>query len=619
MPDNIQVLFPGAMEYNSSMLRKIVKHTEHPHIQCNVMQTSFDLPGAYMFSPNDGDAGYGTEIKIKTGEHLFMRVRSFLNHSEINGRAFQPMIPGERREVLIILTHHERPRQLGVFHMLTAYYPSFENNTNHRNNQQTAGVSSLNVYPLILANHFQRNTIRQSIENKVCVFMSSCNVLANSQLQLRKGLHWNTIVQWYANIEKLTYYEPHLMMQMSDKKYEQMNDVANKKVFRHVMQEYQHPTTSESKSYTMTPDASIVKHGRFASLACEHATLSAVLDMRASGAMGGLRLPMFEDPSLFPTYLTMCVFFAANPSMYGMCVVTKDDCFAAETIMQEYTSLTMDCRVGQSHLSAAEQCLLQAINCYKSTSENFPREKDSVPFSAHHMQRQGIALCIELCSIQSNSVDCSASDALIELLGKDVYNAAQEDTGCACTAHVVGRLRNAGVVGGERHNISRSMRASTRNGLIREVVSMMVRVNEWISTGIFNMRRISRENTAMETATMGHFWNFEAATSACASMRKMMELGPAQLVTNACFMCFPTHTEAKIKCGDCHTEFSFTDTLDRSRISTCGECSVYFCNDCYEKKVDLLSHTCGGGPPSNRFVVSNKKLWYCKFCSSKLK
>jgi len=617
--DNMQMIYPGVFEYDSSLLRRIVEPTEHHNIQCSVLETNFDLPGTSMFSPNDGGAAYGTELKLKTGEHMFLRVRSFLNHCEVNGRAFEPMMPGERREVLIVLMHHERPRQCGVFHMLVAYYPSFKDAPNHHNKQQTAGVSSLNVYPLVLANQFFRNTKRQSIQNKLCVFMSSCNVVTSNGIELRKGLHWNTLVQWYANVEKLTYYDPQLMMQMSDRHYENLSSVCYKKLLRHATQEYQHPTVGVAEGNALPPDVSIVRNGRFASLACEQATLASMLDIKTSGALDGIRLPMFEDPSLFPMYLTMCVFFAANPSMYGMCSVTNDDCFAAETVLQEYTSLTTYCRVEQSNMSAAEQCLLQAVDCYKSASKSCTLSNDSVPFSAHHMQRQGIALCIELCSIQSSAEESSENAALIELLGKDVYNTAQEDIGCACTSHVVSRMRNAGVVGGERHDVYRCMRASTQNDLIRELVSTMVKVNDWVSTGIYNMRRISRENTPMETATMGHFWNFEAATTACGSMRRMMESGPLDLVSQASFVCMPTHPDAKVTCGDCSERFSLTDTLARSRIATCGQCDVYFCNCCYERKVCLLSHVSGGNPLSNRFATENKKLWYCKFCASKLK
>ena len=617
--DNVQMLYPGVLKYSSDLLRRIVAPTEHDHIQCSVLETNFDLPGTCMFSPNDGGGTYGTELKLDTGEHMFLRVRSFLNHCEVNGRAFEQMVPGERREVTIILMHHERPRQCGVFRMLVAYYPSFNDTTKHQNQQQSAGVSSLNVYPLVLANQFFRNTKRQSIQNKLCIFMSSCNVVTSTGIELRKGLHWNTLVQWYANVDKLAYYEPQLMMQMSDRHYENVNGVSYKKLLRHVMQEYQHPTTDVAECDALPPPARIIRNGRFASMACEQATLASMLDIKTSGALDGLRLPMFEDPSLFPIYLTICVFFAANPSMYGMCSVTNDDCVAAETVIQEYTSLTMDCRVGQSKVSAAEQCLLQAVDCYRSASQSCTLSNDNVPFSAHHMQRQGIALCIELCSIQSSAEERSENAALVELLGKDVYNAAQEETGCACTAHMVSRLRNAGVVGGERHDISRCMRASTRNDLVRELVSTMVKVNEWISTGIYNMRRISTENTPMETATMGHFWNFDAATTACGSMRRMMESGPLELVARASFICMPTHRNAKLTCGDCSERFSLTDALARSRIAACGQCAVYFCNCCYERKVQLLSHVNGGGPLSTRFVLENNKLWYCKFCASKLK
>ena len=101
--DNMQMIYPGVFEYDSSLLRRIVEPTEHDHIQCSVLETNFDLPGTCMFSPNDGGGTYGTELKLDTGEHMFLRVRSFLNHCEVNGRAFEQMVPGERREVTIIL------------------------------------------------------------------------------------------------------------------------------------------------------------------------------------------------------------------------------------------------------------------------------------------------------------------------------------------------------------------------------------------------------------------------------------------------------------------------------------------------------------------------------------
>jgi hypothetical protein len=148
----------------------------------------------------------------------------------------------------------------------------------------------------------------------------------------------------------------------------------------------------------------------------------------------------------------------------------------------------------------------------------------------------------------------------------------------------------------------------------------MVNVNEWISTGVFNMRRVSRENTPMETATMGYFWNFDGASSACVAMRTMLQDGPTELVRGSCnCVSMPTHKKSTLTCGDCAARFTLPATLARSRLATCGECAVYFCTDCYDRKVQVLSHVSGGTPVSNKFVIDNRKLWHCRVCVSRIK
>jgi hypothetical protein len=655
--DNLHDLFTQFDQSDLPKLSNLIKPVMQDYILCSKLVTTFELDGMFMFQSNGLD-GFGPPVKLKTGESLYVRVRSFIRHSPVSGRAFEELVPGERREIQFVLTRYTRPLQDGTFHMLVAHYPIFTSAKLCPAAISHHGVFGLNGAPIVLPDAFERGNRKVSIHNRTCLFMSSCNVINGTAVKLMKGLHRNTLVQWYAGVARPTIYDNMIMMQLETRKYDDVMSASRSKITRMFEKSGEHDVPDETvhafcrsrdpilkTSYVdhasdrddtdpncnATTDERVYMCEQMASLACENATLNAFLDMHASQAMQGLRVPFFRDPTTFPLYTAVCLFLAAKPSLYGVCPVSNEVCIAVSKITDECEILTTKYGSNGCGLMAIEQCLVQAIEGYTSTISlqrtsngksstsrtpgNEPKKADMVPFTAHHMQRQGIAMCVELLGLQPSSYE---PDFLVSEFTRECVNTAHEQIGCAVAKCSITRARESGVLGGCTHHTSSALRASTKNDMMRTLVRMIVDVNGWIESGIYDSVRVSKENSQSESALVGQNINFEASRQACHTIRMMLERGPHELTNSSCFLCYPVKRSTRPTCGECKQQFSFLDTVMRSRFSCCGECNVWFCSACYESKVQALVHGCGG-VPKVEYAVANSRLWHCTYCVSRVK
>lgn len=614
--DTIEDLFQSTAEFDIEGMTRMFDAMNVPGAIHNIMTTNFELEPAHLFSPEMG--GFGESIRLKTGEQMFLRVRSFMKHSAVRGRAFETLVVGEKREISVVLMRHEKPRQLGTMNVLFAHLPPFPTNRSTLM-QTTGGVFGLNTCPIVLIDRFKRNLTQsiQSIQNCPCLFLGTSNVVApNGSASLRKGPQWLSIVQWFAGVHNINLHKVGIVSNYTERAYDDMSTSSCHKVIRHLEKERTHPTGNPSSSSSgqinvekrNAPDVEVIKFGKLASLTCEFASLCGLVDLVTSGTLDGLRLQFFNKPTLFPLYVSMCVLLAGRPELYGFAAPTPDDQYATSQVIAEYVSATYSCTNYKSDLSALEQLL---FSCDISSRE--------MPSGVVHMQRQGIALCSELCGLPSQELINSDTEAMQNFLGGDVLGTALEDVLCASISNVSETARAKNVVGGERGEPPRQLRSSHKSAILREVITTMVNTNEWIATGIFKMTRMSRENSEIEDATIGVQYNYDASTNAKTFVAQYYEHGPAVLTNNACFLSIPITTNTLLECGECSEMFRATNTLTRSRFCACGNCSVFFCNNCYASKVSALFVASGGKVPETLLAIKTPKLWHCRFCSSKLK
>ena len=88
------------------------------HVETVLFHTPYELPEFSVFDPDS--AGLGRFAYLRTGERLYVRVRSFFGSSEVKGRALEPISFGEKREISLFLTSIMNPFKLGSVKIVIA-------------------------------------------------------------------------------------------------------------------------------------------------------------------------------------------------------------------------------------------------------------------------------------------------------------------------------------------------------------------------------------------------------------------------------------------------------------------------------------------------------------------
>lgn len=615
------------------------------HVETVLFHTPYELPEFSVFDPDA--AGLGRFAYLRTGERLYVRVRSFFGSSEVQGRALEPICFGEKREISLFLTSILNPFKLGSVKIVVADWLTNEEIDPLRGTPPrvfrapSQAVYGVSVAPLVLLDNFAaKNKKMVSIGGYEALWSGSTTVIeawdtmrdCALRTSVQRGISNNNLAEWVAGVAKRSKVDLSLVYECSGSTLEQVVIKSAKKIQRVIDERQAHPPTDGVVETIRTVSGAM----RLANYYLEHATLLGMVDLLARDTFKGLGLSIFNIPTKFPLFLTTCVFLAAFPELARLPNTGPshaEDAANAAVLIEIYRSITSGIDLSTGNRSSAFEAVL-AVACdgvavsrkfdgvksvYVSADDPTIEEHSHVPYALESMRRQGAALLQELFGHFTKETAAWDAKYKVAFLGKNVCENALDATSAKLTrVAIADKRRTTASTGSAAQSWARSTRIATRAAMQRVVLEMMTELNTFLTSGTFRNCRFAAENTPAEEAFSGASSGIPRNVNACrvvhADLLHFFTSGVSVLITDGIPRVFPIRPSTRIRCGDCGEHFSPLSIAPRDNLAVCEECNVLFCLQCYNARVQKMIDANGGNAITPMTMNKFPALTRCPRC-----
>ena len=489
------------------------------------------------------------------------RTRSFIDGNLRLGRGREPLLPGEVRE-LSVLVYSGNPgaTACGNLNIMMAYGEPTEAYSPNIIDEN-GFIFGLNFLPLILVgtkpDPSEDTCFTMNASHAIYMSTARTRMVVNDGLSIQdtRGLHINTLTQYISGGRTNLSVFP--MQHNFPMLHKDMQRVRAQSALK--MKELLPPIKSGKKD-----DAMRINELLDTALSVfECTTIGAFLDMHASDAFQGVTPSFMSNPCHAPLYICTCVLIAGNPSL-----VDSDDrrvVSAADRIYRSFLNLVpmQDTESG----SFLEIVIMYAIEELKDGVKK--RTGHSMLTEGHkacltHMMRQGRALCLELVS--------------------------------QCPPNV------------------EYYRVSSRDARHRVLLKMMSDVNTWIASGVW------RERLITSTDAIENGLNRQCFEWASTKVVHFFTCGIYSMADATATVIPTAQGQSQFQCTNCANSIVVTSLLANiGNTQGCLRCNSIFCKDCSDKCLDdtmteLGRHGVSEFVCSSRVVNEMGSVWWCKAC-----
>lgn len=654
---------------------KIFDAIRNDNVDIVVFHSTYEL-GKYNLLQSEA-GGFGRFARLRTGERLFCRVRSFFGTSEAVGRALLPMQYGETREITVLIASVIEPLKLGSLKVVVASWITNETPDAYHGTppaevrSPSQSVYGMSVAPFVLLDNFvgRSKKTMASIGGYEAMFCGSTTLLEewcsvrNCALKTSviRGIASYYFAEWCVGVQKRSKLDLSVVYECSKNAIQNIASRSIVKMHKTLEEKHAHPDSN-------APTERILEFSeahRLSNAFFEHGTLAAMVDLLARGTFTGVNLSVFASPLKFPLYLTACVFLSAFPEIARLPNTGKshvEDEANAATLIRLYRSLT----TGHDYLTGQPSTAIEAIlavacdglgitttcgnqqqnnssnggkitSVYSNSSKNSKNLKSSsrraaeseeinhIPYAIENMRRQGAALLQELFGHDTDAVQYWAVNKHASEMPAESLEAAALRTFDPITRVAVAERRQAfGCTGSSNPAFARSLRRSSRSSMQQVVLDILLEVNQFATDGTFRMCRFAAQNTAAEEVTHGAPTGIRRNASACRAIHLELTAyftnGVSVLIHAGIPRVFCIRPHTRIKCGDCGRAFDPLSLICRDVGSLCEKCDVLFCIECYHVHVQKIIKASRIGVPTSKTIDSaifegHKHVMMCAHCT----
>ena len=635
-------------------IEKIFTAIKHRRVETVVYHAPYELAKYTLFQPDVG--GFGRFAYLRTGERIFVRIRSYFGKTEVYGRAVIPIQYGERREITICVTTIGSPLIEGTLKVIIAEWMTNEAPDTSfgaptlATRAPSQGSYGNSVVPCVLLDSFVGKNKKVAAMGGYEVLVSGSATVIEAYDNIRK-IALKTSVQrgpinthfaeWVVKVEKRTKSNRSLLYECDGSMLNALHAKSAVKINRRIEERNAHPNNEvEPDPVTTFSDAVRTANHFF-----ELGTLGAMIDLIARDAFKGVKLPVFSVPIKFPLYLCACIFLSASPEIARLPNTGRsnaEDASNATMLIEMYRSLT----VGTDRSTGARTSAFEAIlsvacdgvgaltskptkasngsvkSIYSRTEkDNMPSVEEvlHVPYAIENMRRQGAALLQELFGNFTTETVLWADAKQTALLGKDAAGAALDATSSRLVEiSKTQRRRATGCTGSSAMWAARATRSSTREAMQRVVLQTMLELNEFATSGTFQLTRYAALNSESDEAIMGLHSGIQRNVDACQWLHSELlyyfSSGVHGLITAGIPTSFAIRYDTVVQCGDCGKAFDPLWVTPRDNIATCEGCNVLFCMICYNTRVTNMINANGGNSPTEETMERHVNLRRCAQC-----
>jgi len=588
--ENWETLFPEEVKSQTSdaetlFLGLMFFILDDCQVETVIQRTSVERNKTSMFRPEQGV--YGKSLRNRTGEEVWIRMRSFLDHVALPNRAFENMAPGEIREVVVVIgTKCEA--DVTIIRSWRAPDPACCSKPLSPKFVQTKthAVYGCGVLPFLIPESHNPNKKKckslQMYKYKFLFHTSADVPGANGETTITRGMSAFTLSEWVMECRLLRYPKegPFALS------YELNEWTGHLNRFLHNTSEKQSIYNDGHQVDDGLPLQTVKSYDRALSMAnkyMEMISLASLIDMAGSGCMNGLPHRLFSLPHLFPLYASVAIVIAANPQYFfpkSHSLTYAEDLFLINQLYLQYTSLHKQTTPLELlvHEVSIQMSRIVSRERAKQKTKMEPGES-RVPVGLEGMRRQALSLAHELFS---STPECTQKQRLSETTSffppELVADAVDNLSSNVQHRADVERL-SCGFRGCNNPTEPRSLRTSSRDSMARIALQTLLDVNEYISTGVFRMQKLTEDSDIVRIVEAGVQVdvNLEAWEETKSIVKIYFAKGSTFLVESCKVMNFPCRPRTRIQCGGCLDSRS---PLEMAASHLCCVCHAHLCVRC---------------------------------------
>ena len=628
----------------SELVAQLMKPLQGPHVLTHVMVAAHEF-NARIFSPEAH--GYGRFAYLLTGERLYCRVNSYFGSSRADVAPLEELRFGETRILSFVVSSINSPFHVGSSKVVIAKY--LLNQTDHPdafpektsglsiNNPASQAVFGISCSPVVLIDRFVgRSKKVVAIEGHVAVWCGSTTLCdtwrAPSTTIAERGIQSIQLAEWVAGCAP-SRFESGITAELSTPTFDGLFVKSAARVEATIKASLAHP----KEGADIDPVRTFVDAKNVAHVLLERLTLGGIIDLISADVYAGI--PVFDSPTGFALYASVCVLLAHSPESARLPVSGQcEDRVNASAFMRLYQALVpgvdMASRTRCSALEALVQTMCDGIlksdapkgdtttfkSVYQTTrAGKVCEEVTDVPFVVESMRRQGAALVQELYG--TIPIDFEAHQFQKLPMEKALWEEGFFQTTNVVSQNMLACKRKAKLIQGSITHLNTEIsRVSNLNARQRTLLTMMIDVNEFLMTGVYCMRRVCADNSAQEYAAAGAHTgiqrNIGAMRMGMQAISDYFNHGVKVLIEQGLPRAMPLRFNTRTKCGDCGEQFDPRETIGRDLLTGCQRCGIMFCNPCYKRKVEELKAYNNGNTLTYAVLAEHTHALMCTNCSS---
>lgn len=651
--ENWETLFPEEIEdqksdANTLFLGVVCFILDDPRVEKVIHRTDINRnENSMFFCPEQGM--FGRPLKNKAGEDVWLRVRSFVERAPMPNRSFESMIPGEIREMVIVVGNRSiaditvvRAWAMAKDNCLVDQLETRASNTSdtpklpelpdspsssppssptrstpaqpvgefgllrRTENETTHVIYGCGVFPFMLpdAHSNKKKSKTWRVRGYDVLFHGSADVKnTKGNDSIKRGMSLFAFSEWVMECRQLRYpKEGPFAISYELNEYESQFE----RFIANASEREQQYRTGHQPDDNLPPQTvkTIPRAISMAHTYAEFLSLAAMIDIIASGTLNGIPSRIFSHPHLFPLYTAVAIVIAANPHYFfppAHSVKFAEDGFFINQLFGQYKSLhkqTTPLELMVYELSIQTGRFLSQERVQKKLGKETARPSDEfshVPIGIEFMRRQALTLAHELFSPVHQATQKERFDEATAFFPPSVVADAMENLSSSVERRVDVERSAKGFFGSNKHNAPRSLRTSSRDAMARIALQILLDVNEYLSSGVFRMQKLTSENEIVPIMEAGI--EVHVNLSAWADTKRIANVyfanGAMFLVENCNFLTFPVRPRTKVRCGGC---LEMHSPLETASSHMCRKCHVHLCISCSSGIEDSFCRTCTASP-----------------------
>lgn len=588
---------------------------DDPLVECVIHR--FDINHelqATAFVPEHGE--FGRPLKNAAGEDVWLRTRSFLERSPLPNRAFESMIPGEIREIVVVVGSRDvanvaivRAWTRGPKRSADKATPAAAPVVARREENETTHVTyGCGVFPFVFpeghSSKRKSKTIRLGGYN---VVFCGCADVRNGSKDgfdcIKRNTSLFAFAEWILECRQLRYpKEGPFSITYEKGEYEAQFErfVANA-----VEREKQWATGHENADDDDLPAQSVKTMPAAISMAhcySEFVSLTAIVDLIASHTLNGIPNRLVSHPHFFHLYAAVAIVVAANPQyFFAPELMSKyaEDAFLIDKLFSQYQSL-------HKQTTALELMVHDACN---QSAQFLARKRaqrragkggggsateplhSTVPIGVEFMRRQALTLAHELFARPREATRRERLDQATAFFPPTVVADATENLTSSVESAMDAETAAKGYGGSDRQTVPRSLRTASRDGLARIALQILLDVNEYLTTGVFKMVNMTVDSEVVPIVESGI--EVHVNLQAWADTKRVVNMyfcnGAMLLVDKCDFLTFPVRPRTRARCGGCLERFS---PIEMAAAHLCWRCRAPMCASCSKRATSTFCNAC---------------------------